>query len=469
MLKSPLLPPALALLGMLVGCTVGPEFKSPEVPAVQSYGTTSEPAQTHFDFGAPVAPDWWTVFGSADLNRLIEQSVTGNKTLVGAAASLEQAQELANAATGNRYPQVSLNAGALRQQYGAQFLGPFNLPAFTAFGVGASVRYVLDYDGAQVRADERQLALAQYQRYQLDAAYLALTGNVVMQVITLATTTDQINAVQRLIDADGNNLALVKTAYEAGSVSQVDVLTAQSQQAADQTLLPPLRQKLSLARHILAVLEGRTPAQSSVPGFQLDQLHMPASLPVSLPSQLVHERPDILAAEAQLHAATAAVGVATANLYPTISLSASASQQSLHPEDLFNAASSAWGLIANLTAPLYDGGTLRAERRATLAALRGSSANYQQTVLEAFRQVADLMDALDHDEQLVSAQDSALATAQSSLALARESYAAGNSGILAVLDAQRLLDQAQIGLIQASGQRYQDGAQLLLAMGGWKP
>ena len=469
MLKSPLLPPALALLGMLVGCTVGPEFKSPEAPTVQSYGTTTESARTHFDLGAPVAPDWWTVFGSAELNELIEQSVTGNKTLVGAAASLEQAQELANAATGNRYPQVSLNAGALRQQYGAQFLGPFNLPAFTAFGVGASVRYVLDYDGAQVRADERQLALAQYQRYQLDAAYLALTGNVVMQVITLATTTDQINAVQRLIDADGNNLALVKTAYEAGSVSQVDVLTAQSQQAADQTLLPPLRQKLSLARHILAVLEGRTPAQSSVPGFRLDQLHMPASLPVSLPSQLVHERPDILAAEAQLHAATAAVGVATANLYPTIALSASASQQSLHPEDLFNAASSAWGLIANLTAPLYDGGTLRAERRATLAALRGSSANYQQTVLEAFRQVADLMDALDHDEQLVSAQDSALATAQSSLALARESYAAGNSGILAVLDAQRLLDQAQIGLIQARGQRYQDGAQLLLAMGGWKP
>jgi NodT family efflux transporter outer membrane factor (OMF) lipoprotein len=473
MLKLPLLPPALALLGMLVGplagCTVGPEFKSPQAPTDQSYRTTTEPAQAHFELGAPVAPDWWTVFGSADLNKLIAQSVTGNKTLVGAAASLEQAQELANAATGNRYPQVSLNAGALRQQYGAQFLGPFNLPAFTAFGVGPSVRYVLDYDGAQLRTDERQLALAQYQRYQLDAAYLALTGNVVMQVITLATTTDQINAVQRLIDADGNNLALVRTAYEAGSVSQVDVLTAQSQQAADQTLLPPLRQKLSLARHILAVLAGRTPAQSDVPGFQLDQLHMPVSLPVSLPSQLVHDRPDILAAEAQLHAATAAVGVATANLYPTISLSAGASQQSLHPEDLFNAASSAWSLIANLTAPLYDGGTLRAERRATLAALRGSSANYQQTVLEAFRQVADLMDALDHDEQLVSAQDSALAAAQSSLALARESYAAGNSGILAVLDAQRLLDQAQIGLIQARGQRYQDGAQLLLAMGGWKP
>jgi NodT family efflux transporter outer membrane factor (OMF) lipoprotein len=463
------LPLALTLVGLLAGCTVGPEFKSPQGPAAESYRNAVEPAQTHFDLGAPVAPDWWTVFGSPELNSLIQQSVAGNQTLVGAAASLEQAQELANAATGNRYPQVSLSAGALRQQYGAQFLGPFDLPAFSAFGVGPSVRYVLDYDGAQARADERQLALAQYQRYQLDAAYLALTGNVVVQVITLATTTDQINAVQRLIDADANNLALVKTALEAGSVSQVDVLTARSQQAADETLLPPLRQKLSLARHILAVLAGHTPAAGNVPEFQLDQLHMPASLPVSLPSQLVHERPDILAAEAQLHAATAAVGVATANLYPTISLSASATQQSLHPEDLFNAASSAWSLIANLTAPLYDGGTLRAERRATLAALRGSSANYQQTVLEAFRQVADLMDALDHDDQLVSAQDSALTVAQNSLALARESYAAGNSGILEVLDAQRLLDQAQIGLIQARGQRYQDGAQLLLAMGGWKP
>jgi NodT family efflux transporter outer membrane factor (OMF) lipoprotein len=469
MFKLRSLPVALVGLGMLAGCTVGPEFKSPPPPAVASYRAGTEPSRSQFDLGAPVAPDWWTVFGSADLNKLIQQSVVGNQTLVGATASLEQAQELANAATGNRYPQVSLSAGALRQQYGAQFLGPFNLPAFTAFGVGPSVRYVLDYDGAQLRADERQLALAQYQRYQLDAAYLALTGNVVMQVITLATTTDQINAVQRLIDADAHNLALVTTAYEAGSVSKVDVLTAQSQQAADETLLPPLRQTLSLARHLLAVLAGRTPAASPVPGFRLDQLQLPASLPVSLPSQLVHDRPDILAAEAQLHAATAAVGVATANLYPTIALSASASQQSLHPEELFNAASSAWGLIANLTAPLYDGGTLRAERRATLAALRGSSANYKQTVLEAFRQVADLMDALDHDAQLVSAQDGARATAQNSLELARESYAAGNSGILAVLDAQRLLDQAQIGLIQARGQRYQDGAQLLLAMGGWKP
>jgi NodT family efflux transporter outer membrane factor (OMF) lipoprotein len=454
---------------LLAGCTVGPEFKSPQPPAVQSYRSGAQADAGHFDVGAPVARDWWTVFGSPDLNRLIEQSVAGNQTLVGAAASLEQAQELANAVTGGRYPQVSLNAGALRQQYGAQFLGPFNLPAFSAFGVGPSVRYVLDYDGAQVRADERQLALAQYQRYQLDAAYLALTGNVVVQVITLATTEDQINAVQRLIDADANNLALVRTAFAAGSVSQVDVLTARSQQAADETLLPPLRQKLSLARHILAVLTGHTPADAVVPAFQLDQLRLPATFPVSLPSQLVHDRPDILAAEAQLHAATAAVGIATANLYPTISLSASATQQSLHPEGLFNAASSAWSLIANLTAPLYDGGTLRAERRATLAALRGSSANYQQTVLEAFRQVADLMDALDHDEQLVSAQDGALTAARSSLALARESYAAGNSGILAVLDAQRLLDQAQIGLIQARGQRYQDGAQLLLAMGGWKP
>jgi len=463
--------PALALLvaGVLAGCTVGPDFKSPQAPAVANYRATTEPDHAQFDLGAPVAHDWWTVFGSPALNNLIRQSVAGNQTLVGAAASLEQAQELANAATGQRYPQVTLGAGALRQQYGAQFLGPFELPAFTAFGVGPSVRYVLDYDGAQVRADEKQLALAQYQRYELDAAYLALTGNVVVQVLTLAATGDEINAVQRLIDADANNLSLVRTAFDAGSVSRVDVLTAQSQQAADETLLPPLRQKLSLARHMLAVLSGRTPAEADIPDFELGQLRMPQSVPVSVPSQLVHDRPDILAAEAQLHAATAAVGVATANLYPTISLSASASQQSLRPQDLFNAASSAWSLISNLTAPLYDGGTLRAERRAMLAALRGSSANYQQTVLEAFRQVADLMDALDHDQQLVDAQEGAISAAQSSLSLARESYAAGNSGILSVLDAQRLLDQAQIGLIEARGQRYQDSAQLFLAMGGWKP
>ncbi len=261
-----------------------------------AYRAGTEPPPSRFDLGAPLAPDWWTVFGSTDLDALIRQAVAGNQTLVGATASLEQAQELANAATGNRYPQVSLSAGALRQQYGAQFLGPFNLPAFTAFGVGPSVRYVLDYDGAQLRADERQLRWRSTSATSSTAAYLALTGNVVMQVITLATTTDQISAVQRLIDADAHNLALVTTAYEAGSVSKVDVLTAQSQQAADETLLPPLRQKLSLARHLLAVLGGHAPAEGPVPGFQLDRLHLPASLPVSLPSQLVHDRPDILAA-----------------------------------------------------------------------------------------------------------------------------------------------------------------------------
>jgi NodT family efflux transporter outer membrane factor (OMF) lipoprotein len=295
---------------------------------------------------------------------------------------------------------------------------------------------------------------------------LTLTGDVASEAVVIAATRGQIRAAAELLSEDRDNLSLVRTAFANGSVSRLDVLTAQSQLASDQALLPPLNQQLAMARHALAVLLGRSPADWSQPDFELADIRLPRQIPVSVPSRLVRHRPDILAAEARLHAATAAVGIATANLYPQIALTATLGQQALRPAKLFDASSTAWSLIASLTQPLFDGGTLRAERRASLDALHASAARYQQVVLDSFGQVADLLDALDHDAQLVAAQAKARDTSQASLELARQSYQAGNSGILQVVDAQRERQRAELGFLQAQSRQYLDTIQLLLAVGG---
>ncbi|HET7201433.1 MAG TPA: efflux transporter outer membrane subunit, partial [Burkholderiales bacterium] len=302
-----------------------------------------------------------------------------------------------------------------------------------------------------------------------DAAYLAVTGNAVMQALRIASLRAQIVTVEAILGQDRENLKLVQVAFAAGSVSRLDTVTAESQLASDATLLPPLRQELDLARHALAIVLGRPPAGAALPEFDLSQLALPRRLPVSLPSELAHRRPDILAAEAQLHAATAAVGIADANLYPRITLSASTSQQATEPGKLFDRASNAWSFSGALLAPIFDGGTLRAEKRAAVDALHASAANYEQTVLVAFSQVADSLQALGHDAEQLEAQGHAQDAARENLNLTRESYNEGNVGVLQVLDAERLYQQARLGYVRAQAQRYLDTAQLFLALGGSGP
>ncbi|MDB5988136.1 MAG: transporter [Nevskia sp.] len=459
---------------LLAACTVGPDYVRPPAPVTTGY--TSEPLTRLQDgSGQQLSPgenpgvDWWNGFHSAALDATMQQALAGNRGLAAAVATLAQARETANASAGSLYPQVGLDAGAGRQKYGAQFLGAQAVPAFTYYSVGPSVSYLLDYTGGQRRAVEQQRALADYQAFQLQAAHLSLTGNVAQQALAIASARAQIAAVQELLDEDRKNLSLVQTAFGAGSVTRVDVLSAQSQLANDQTLLPPLRQQLSVARHALAILTGQLPADWTPPDFDLDQLQLPQTLPLSLPSELAHRRPDILAAESQLHAATAAVGVATSNLYPQINLTASAGQQSTSLSHLFDASSTAWGLAAAFSAPLFDGGTLRAQRRGAQGAASAALANYQQTVLLSFGQVADVLTALDHDAEQLSAQKNALDSAETNLGLTRQSYAVGNVGVLQVLDAERLYQQARLGYVRAQAQRYQDTAQLFLALGGSTP
>ena len=472
---------------VLCACTVGPSFKQPATPTPAAYVGRNEPLSSgpaaagaeqnapaasdfeqHILLGTTPVADWWQLFQSQPLDEVMHRATSNNHTLTAARAALLEAEELVAAESGARYPQVSVDAGAGRQKYGREFLGPMSVPPFSYLAAGATVRYTLDYTGGIARSVEQREALAQYQHSELEATYLSLTGNVALQALIIASSRAQLQAVSELLAEDRDNLSLVGTEFENGSVSKTDVLAAESQLASDETLLPPLYHQLGVARHALAVLVGQTPADWSPPDFELDQIKLPRELPVSLPSELVHRRPDILAAEAQLHAATAAVGIATANLYPQVTLSASGGQQALPARawQLFDRSGTAWSLISGLTAPIFDGGTLRAERRAAIDELHASAERYQQTVLESFGQVADVLDALSQDAGSLAAQTHAVATAQSSLELSRQSYGAGNTGILQVLDAQRQLQQAQLGFVRAQAQQHLDTTQLFLALGG---
>ncbi|HEY7942918.1 MAG TPA: efflux transporter outer membrane subunit [Casimicrobiaceae bacterium] len=473
-------PPLMALT--VAACAVGPDFERPDATAADRYTANGEMAQAsppsaatpeprqHITLGGKASADWWTLFQSERLDAVVQQALVGSPTLVAASATLAQAQVLVAAQAGTLYPQLALSGGVGRQKYGAQFLGPSGpVPPFTYFAVGPSVTYALDYTGGAARSVEQRQALADYQEQRLRAARLALTGNVVMQAMASMAARTQMAAIESLLADDRRNLDLVQASFDAGNVSRVDVLSARSQLANDRTLLPPLRQQVSVAQHALAILVGRAPANWTPPSFDLNELSLPQEIPVSLPSELVHRRPDILAAEAQLHAATATVGVAAADLYPHINLTASGGLQALTLQSLFEPSSLVFALAAGLTAPLFDGGTLRAEHRAATEAMRASAANYQQAVLQAFKQVADTLEALQHDAELLDAQGQALDSARANVDLARESYRAGNVGVLQVLDAERLFQSARLGYVRAEAQRYSDTAQLLLAVGGTTP
>jgi len=458
---------ALASATLVTACAVGPNFKPPQAPAADRY-TSEELADVKLASTGP-AQDWWTAFQSPKLNDTVHAALEGNRTLQAAKANLAQARELYAASTGARLPEAEIAALNARNKYGAAFLGGFQLPPFTAYSVGVNVSYLLDYTGGVKRSIEQQQALAEAQEHELSAAHLSLTGNVVLQALAIASARARIRAQEGVLDEDARNVDLVRKALEAGSVARIDLLSAESQLAQDQTLLPPLRQELSAARHALAVLVGRPPGSWSPPEFELEDFLPPNDLPMTVPSELARRRPDIRSSEAQLHAATAAVGVATSNLYPQIKLTGSLSQQALDVGDLFKENANAFSLAGTLTAPLFNGGRLRAERRASEAAMQAAFARYEQTVLTAFGQVADVLAALEHDAQQTDAQQRALDVAESNLDLTRESYSAGNVGVLQVLDAERAVQRTRIGFAGARAQRMQDTAELIVALGGDSP
>jgi NodT family efflux transporter outer membrane factor (OMF) lipoprotein len=471
------------LAAATAGCTtVGPNFKAPAPPTTQRYTPPSEasapaadagsaaPRQT-IALGEKVTGEWWTLFRSPDLDGLVKQAIAGSPTLESAKARLTEAREEVAAVRGGLAPQIGFNAGVQEEKESTDAFGLKStvvaLPAnYSLLQLGPSVSYDLDLFGGGRRRVERQSALADYQGDQLDAAYMILTGDTVTQAIQIAAVRAQQKALDDILDLDRQNLNLVRKEREAGTVPDSDVVSAESQLAADETLKPGLDQQLSIAKHALAVLTGRAPGDWSPPDFDMDALTLPGELPVSLPSQLVHQRPDILAAEADLHAASAQIGIATAQLYPDITLSAGISASSLNFGNLFSPGGLVWSVAGGLVQPVFDGGMRQAERRAALAEFKASAADYQQTVLSSFGQVADVLQALTHDADLLAAQQHALDLASESARLQRINYSDGGVGLINLLDAQRQYQQARLGYVRAQAQRYQDTVQLLVAMGG---
>ena len=462
---------ALLTAAALAGCVSGPAFVAPDRPTVATYTASpasdlragTEPAQ-HLAYGHAPSADWWTLLASPELDRVVALALANNQSLASARANLERVSEQARAVQGSLYPQVDAAASLSREQYGASFLGPQarTFPVFSAGSAGVTVSYDLDLFGGRTRSVELAKAQVEQQRQLVNAATLAVTGNVVVQAVQVAAARSEIGVVEDILTADRKTLDLVQAAHSAGGVSDVDVLSAQNQLDRDQTMLPPLRQRLSAAEDALAVLVGKPTAQWMSPAFTLETLTLPGAVPVVVPSELVAARPDIRAAEAQMHAANAAVGVATANLYPHVNLSAAIAEQGL----VGGVGGPAGSLLGGLTAPILDGGALKARRRGAIDAYHAAAADYQQVVLASFAQVADALHALANDADALSAEQRALASADATLALTRAGYAAGSVGVVQMLDAQRQSEQAQQGQVRARAQRYQDTVRLFLAVGG---
>lgn len=472
---------ALATAALLLGaCKQGPNFNSPAAPEETAYtgvgdatpppdapGVKSRAAQ-RIALGAKVKDDWWTLFHSPPLERVVQDGLTGSPTLAQARATLAQGRELTLAAYGGLLPQVDLSAQGGVQAVNVQISGVNRPPVSVGlFGVGPTVSYAFDVFGDIKRQVEAQSAQADVSDYELAAAYLTLTGNITTQAITIAGLRAQIKTVEGIIADDQKNVDLVKTAQTGGTATMVDVTTAQTQLDNDRALLPPLRQQLSVARDALTVFVGKVPADWSPPDFDLNGLTLPPVVPVSLPSELVRQRPDILAAEAELHVSTAQLGVATADLFPKFNLTAAFAQTSTDLGNFFGAYEG-YSVLAGMAAPIFHGGALTAQQRAAKDALDASWANYRQTVIQAFGQVADQLQALAHDDEAVKTQLAALASADQALKLARLSYQAGNSTLLQLLDPERQRAQAVLGLVRAQTQRLLDTTQLLVALGsGW--
>lgn len=286
-------------------------------------------------------------------------------------------------------------------------------------------------------------------------------GDTVTQVLHIASIRAQMAVVQEVLTADEKTIELVRAARRVGVVSDIDVLQATSQRDQDRTLLPPLNQELDVAKDALAVLIGKAPSEWTAPNFALDQFVLPRELSLVVPSELVRSRPDIRAAEAQLHEASAKVGIATADLYPRITLSSGWAEEGL----LSGGTASAWSLIGGITAPIFHGGTLTAQKRAAQDEYKAAFSQYQFVVLNSFGQVADTLHALDHDAEALETQQQALTSAASSLGLTRQGYRVGNADILQILTAQRLYELAELGVVSARTRKLADTVSLFLASG----
>jgi NodT family efflux transporter outer membrane factor (OMF) lipoprotein len=464
----------VAAASALASCAVGPNFHQPKPPDASGYlhpSSDTAPVQPqeqdvqNLSPGAELAGEWWQLFHSAQLDELVRTAIAASPTLAAANATLAEAREEVTVARGALLPSVNATAGAQRAGTGA-VRAPGTGATANLYSIGLSTSYNLDIFGGTRRAVEQQQALAEFQRSELAAAYLTLTGSVVNEVLTIASARLQITTTEELIASDRKNLALTQRAFEVGVVPRSDVLTADSQLAADLTQLPSLHKQLDQAYDALAVLAGRAPSEWQVQPFDIDQFTLPRDIPLSLPARLVRQRPDILAAEMQLHAASAAIGVAVAQQFPDISLSSSITREALRAADLFHQFDTLWAAGGSLTQPIFKGGALRAQVRAARDAFKAETAAYQAVVLEALGQVTDDLWALQYDAQILSVDRHSMDVALEALKLQQQSYSVGTTTVLNLIAAERIYAQARLGYAGARVQQFTDSANLLTALGG---
>ncbi|MGA2018250.1 MAG: efflux transporter outer membrane subunit [Opitutaceae bacterium] len=462
-------------MALLSACAVGPNFVRPAPPEADSYTREALPAATvsadghaqQFTPGDALDADWWRLFKSVQLDAVVRQAIANNPTLAASEASLRLSQDNLRAGYGVFFPHIEAGLDASRQRTAPSQLG-LQTPSriFNLVTLSGTISYALDVFGSQRRTVEGLRAQADYQRYLNVAAYLTLSANVVNTSIARAAYAAQIRATEQLIDLEKQQLNLTEVQVRAGTAPYSTELSVRGLIAANQSLLAPLRQRISQTEDLLATLEGVVPSKVTLPDIELTGLALPADLPVSLPSDLVRQRPDILSAEAQLHAASASIGVATAAMFPSINLSGTYGASGSNFSSLSAASGRFWSIGPSATIPLFQGGTLWYGRKAAIDAYQQSQADYRQTVLGAFAQVADLLRALEHDAEALQAQVEAQVAAGEALSLSQANYRAGLVAYPDVLVADVQFHEATIAYLQAVAQRHQDTVALFVALGG---
>ncbi|HKW95256.1 MAG TPA: efflux transporter outer membrane subunit [Methylomirabilota bacterium] len=469
----------LAAVALLSGCAVGPDFHRPTGPTVTGY--TRQPlAPTTASTGVAggeeqrFVPDrdipeqWWTLFQSPALNAVIDKALAANPTLVSAQAALRQARELVSAQRGFFYPTVQGTFTGTRQQTSGT-LSPIlnsNSTTFNLYTAQATVGYAFDVWGGNRRQVESLQAQADAQRFLLTATYVTLTANVVAAAVQQASLRAQLAATQDIIAISTKSLALLRKQFELGYVAGLDVAAQEAALAQVQQQLPPLQKQLEQNRDLLAALTGRFPQDDLDERFELAQLHLPQDLPVSLPSQLVEQRPDVRVAEETLHAAGAQVGVAIANWLPQFTISATYGGSATDFAQMFAHSNPYWMVGGTVLQTLFDGNTLLHRQRAAAAAFEQAAAQYRSTVLTAVQNVADTLYALQADAESLTAAVAAERAAKRTLDLTLKQQQLGYTNYLALLSAQQAYQQTVITRVQAQANRFTDTGALYLALGG---
>lgn len=470
-------PAVLVLAAALGACTVGPDFRRPAPPAVDGYTAQPLPAATaaadvpggvsqRFVAGGDIPAQWWTLFRSPLINDLIAQAFAANPDVAAAQAALKRANEDVLAQQGELYPRVDGNLSAGRQRQSQAGTGGFGPTVYNLFNASVGVSYALDVWGGTRRQIEALRAQADYERFQLEATYLTLAANVVTTAVQIASLRAQVAVTNDIIGIQEEQLGVLRRQFDLGAIAVSDVLAQEAALAQLRATLPTLQKSLAQTYNQLAALVGRFPSEDGAHAFDVSTLHLPEFLPVSLPSKLVEQRPDVRAAEALLQSASAQVGVATANLLPQITLSADYGRAATEIGSLFSSGMGFWSIAAGLTQPIFNGQQLEHQRRAALATFDQAAAQYKSTVLAAFQNVADALRALQFDADSLASLRAAEQSAVRSLDLARTQFSAGAINYLTLLNAQRTLQDARLNLVQAQARRFADTAALFQSLGG---